>query len=266
MPRDLALHVLALLVYPGGLLLIAMGVLAEAAAGVVLGGAGPRAALTGHARRLAGVAVREGSGLRLAVPLLAALAATQLAAPLNPVSPVERNLLVAAIALAAASWLGWSRDWAPAGARLTLLVQLCWLVAVLTPALLSETLRPQALGAVVVPADLPVKVAAAVLALACLPALLRLPPAWPDEEAMLVRPLLWLPLCGLYASLVLPPGGEDLAGAARFVAATLVLAGAAIWLAALAVRVPALARLYPRLLPVLAVAVLALAAITAFLT
>lgn len=268
MARDLALHLMALLLYPGGLLVLAVGLMAEAAAGLALAGAGLRDALTAPLRRLAGVATRA-SVLRLAAPLLAVLAAAQLAAPLNPVSPVERNLLVAAIALAAAAWLGWARAWAAAGARLTLLAQVCWLVALLAPAMLSETLRPQALGAVVVPAALPLKVAAALLFLACLPALLRLPASGdggPDEEAAVIRPLLWLPLCGLFVSLVLPPGADDLGGIARFVAATLVVAGITIWLAALTARAPALGRLYPRLLPPLAAAVLGLAAVTSFLT
>jgi hypothetical protein len=268
MARDLVLHLLALLVYPGGLLVLAVGILAEAATGVVLGGAGPRGALVVPVRRLAPAAV-PASALRLAVPLLAVLAATQLAAPLNPVSPVERNLLVAAVALAATMWLGWAPAWAPAGARLTLLVQVCWLVALLAPALLSETLRPQALGAVVVPAAMPLKVAAALLALVCLPVLLRLPATedGPEGEAgLLSRPFLWLPLCGLFVSLALPPGPEDLGGAARFVVATLLVAGAAILLAALAARIPALGRLYPRLLPPLALVVLGLAAVTSSLT
>src|SRR5262245_10347284 len=111
MPRDLALHFVALLVYPGALLTLASGVAAEAVAGVVLDGMGPRAAVLRPLERLRSAAAAA-SGLRLTAPLLAILAATQLAAPLDPVSPVARNLLVAAVALAAATWLGWVRDWA----------------------------------------------------------------------------------------------------------------------------------------------------------
>lgn len=265
MPRDLALHFVALLVYPGALLTLVVGVAAEAAAGAVLGGADPRAALSAPLQRLRSAA-SAATGPRLAVPLLAVLAATQLAAPLDPVSPVARNLLVAAVALAAAIWLGWIRQWATPAARTMLLVQVCWLVALLAPALVSESVRPQALGAVVLPSGLPVKIAAGLLALLCLPMLLRLAPTdetgGPSDEPVPVRLFLWLPLCGLIASLLLPPGGDDPGGVARFVAATLAVAAAGIGLAMVSVRSP----LYPRLLAPVAVVVLGVAAVTSVLT
>jgi hypothetical protein len=263
-PRDLALHLVALLVYPGALLTLAVGIAAEAAAGVLLGGARPRAALLDPLVRLRAAATAA-SGLPLAVPLLAVLAATQLAVPLDPVSPVTRNLLVAAVALAAAMWLGRVRDWATPAARAMLLVQVCWLVALLAPALVSESLRPQALGAVVVPSDLPLKVVAGLLALLCLPMLLRLPPSdagGAGEEPVLVRLFLWLPLCGLVASLLLPSGGDDLAGVLRFAGATLAVAAASIGLAALSART----RHYPRVLAPLAAVVVGIAAVTSVLT
>ena len=260
--RDLALHVVALLVYPGALLTIAVGAAAEAACAVALGGAGAREALLAPAGQVR-TALRRPGTLRLTVPLLAVLAATQLAAPLNPVSPVARNLLVAAIALAAAMWLGWVTTWEPEASRAALLVQLCWLVALVTPALISESLRPQALGAVVVPAQLPLKVAAGVLALLCLPGLLRLAPA---EEPATSRLFMWLPLCGLLTSVFVPPGSEDVAGAIRFVAVTLGVAAAALGLAVLAGRVRAAADLYPRLLVPAAAVVLAIGVGTSLLT
>jgi hypothetical protein len=259
--RDLGTHLLALLLYPGAALVLAVGLLAEAAAALVLGGASFRAALAAPLDRLS-AALRDGPP-GLAAALLALLAATQLAAPLNPVAPVERNVLVAAIAVAAAVWLVGVRPWTPAGARTALLAQACWLVSLLAPALLLQTLRPQAIGAVLLPALLPLKVVAALLALACLPALLRL--GAPEGEPA-GRLFLWLPLCGLFASLYFPPGSDDLAGTARFLGITLAVAAAAIGLAMAAARTPEAGRLYPRLLAPLAVLVLAIAAVTSALT
>lgn len=263
MARDLGTHLLALLLYPGGLLVLAVGALAEAACAVALGGRSLRAALLAPGDRLLAVA-RDGP-LGLTGALLAVLAATQLAAPLNPVAPVERNVLVAALALAGAAWLVWVRAWTPSGARMALLIQACWLVSLLAPALLLQTLRPQAIGAVLLPAELPLKVGAGVLALACLPGLLRLG-ADPDGEMADGRLFLWLPLCGLFTSLFFPPGSDDLGGLARFVGITLAVAAAAIALGLLAARAPGAGRLYPRLVGSLALVVLVAAAVTSALT
>jgi hypothetical protein len=266
---DLVLHGLALLVYPGGVLMLAVGVVAETAAGLVLDRGGLRdSALRPlvRLRRAAAGGVRQ----LLGVVLLAAVAATQLAIPLNPVSPVERNLVVAAVALAAASWLGRSGGWSPAGARVALLAQGCWLVAVLAPALVSESLRPQALGAVVVPDELPLKIAAGLLAVLCLPMLLQIIPGSSGgrmggrmEVAIAARPLLWLPVCGLVASLFLPPGTEDLGGVLRFLGITLAAAAVAIGLGAATARAgPGAGRVYPRVLAPVAAAVLVIAIAT----
>jgi hypothetical protein len=262
---DLVLHGLALLVYPGGLLMLAVGVVAETAAGLVLdrGGLGDSALRPlARLRRSAAGGVPQLLGL----VLLAAVAATQLAIPLNPVSPVERNLVLAAVALAAASWLGHSGAWSPAGARVALLAQGCWLVALLAPALVSESLRPQALGAVVVPGELPLKIAAGLLAVLCLPVLLQIIPASSGggmEVAIAARPLLWLPVCGLVASLFLPPGTEDLGGVLRFLGVTLAAAAVAIGLAAATARAgPGAARVYQRVLAPVAAAVLVIAVAT----
>jgi hypothetical protein len=257
--RDLPLHALALLVYPGLVLVLAVGAAAEAGVSLALAG-GPRGtALLAPAAWLR----RAVSGpVDLVVPLLAMLAATQLAVPFSPVPPVERNLLVAAVATGVAVWLASADAWTAGQARRTLLVQLCWFLALLAPALVSESLRPQALGAVVVPSALPLKVAAGLLALLCLPALLRLAPREPPHVAPAGRLPLWLPVCGLLVSLFLPPFADDLGGLLLFPAATLATAAAAIGLALVAGR----SSLYPRLLAPLAVAVLAIAAVTSVLT
>ena len=55
-----------------------------------------------------------------------------------------------------------------------------------------------------------------------------------------VRALLWLPVCGLFASLYLPPGPDDLASLLGFAGRALLAAGAALVLTALAARWPAL--------------------------
>jgi hypothetical protein len=196
------------------------------------------------------------------------LAATQLAVPFNPVPPVERNLIVAAVATAAAVWLAGAQGWVAAAARRTLLVEVCWLIALLAPALISESLRPQALGAVVVPSALPLKVVAGILALLCLPELLRLAPdrsgesGQPADGDAGARLPLWLPTCGLLVSLVLPHSGDDAGGLLRFLAATLATAAAAIGLALAARR----SSLYPRVLAPVALIVVAVAAVTSALT
>jgi hypothetical protein len=261
---DLALRFLALLVYPGLVTMVLIGLVAEAGAAMALRRADPRMALLVPA---AGLREAMRNPRDLAVPLLAALAASQLAIPLNPVTAVERNLLVAAIALVTVAWLLTIRAWTTEDARAAVLVQGCWLLALLAPALLAQSLRPQALGAVVLPSALPLKVAAAVLAVLCLPALLRLPP-WraPDPPAAVGRLLMWLPLCGLTVSLFLPPSSDDVGGLLRFLAALVLTVALAIGLAAAVRRSGRLERLYPRLLAPLAAAVLVVAAVTSLLT
>jgi len=137
---DLALHLLALVLYPGALAALAFGVAAEIAAAWALDRVGPRAALR-SLLAVSGDAAGRLPGPVLLAALLAVLAATQLAVPFNPVSPVERSLLVAVVALAAASWLGWTPAWSAPAARRQLVVQACWLVALLAPALVAQTHR-----------------------------------------------------------------------------------------------------------------------------
>jgi hypothetical protein len=225
---------------------------------------GPRAAVRTLLRSVA-------APLGVPSALLAVLAAVQLAIPFNPVHPIERNLLVAAVSLAGVSWLAWARVWSgPAeGARLVLVAQACWLVALLAPALSAESLRPQVLGAVAVPAAIPLKIGSAVLYLLCLPMLLGLVPEGERQrEVSLARALLWLPLCGLFAAVFFPPAPDSPLGLLRFAALTLAAAGAAVLIAALARRrqnSPA-ALLYLRVAPALAALVLLLAVVTAVLT
>lgn len=273
----IGLHLVALVLYPGLVLIVAVGVLAEAAASLAIDGAGLRAAPLAAVRRLREGAARAWSRL-LGTALLTALAATQLAVPVNPLSSLERNLLVAAVAIAAAIWLSWGLYWSAPGARVALVMQACWLVALLSPAIVSETLRPQVLGAVTVPVQLPLKALSAVLYVVCLPALLPLVGEFPlsvgeaprgmGPGVAATRVLLWLPLCGLGVSLFLPPASDDAGGALRFVAATMGVALIAIALA-VALRRPLNAdmrSIYLRVASALAGVVLVVTALTAALT
>jgi hypothetical protein len=139
------------------------------------------------------------------------------------------------------------------------------------------------LGAQVFPQLLPLKIACAVLYLGCLPVLIQLLPeaapqgspgapgrTSPSAEAAgfaVVRALLWVPYCGLFASLFFPPSPDDLLGLARFVALTLGTAAVTVALAGNLARRPpgATQAIYRRLaLPFAAFAVV-VAMITATL-
>jgi hypothetical protein len=224
----------ALLLYPGALALAVTGLAAETVAAWAL--VPDRGA--GVAARSTLAALREVFPVLPTLPsaaaLLALLSATQVAAPLNPLPAQERNTLVAAAALMGASWLGWAWGWGRrrADARLGLAVHVCWLLAVLLPSIAPENLRPQVLGGITVPGLLPLKIACGALYLACLPALLQIIPETapqgipgearrgrgsPDEAGFsLVRGLLWMPYCGLFASIFFPASGDDPFGVLRF--------------------------------------------------
>lgn len=265
----LAQHLVALVVYPGAVLTLAVGLLAEAAAHFAIRRASPRTAAVAPIPPAAGDTLATGWPLVAATAVMSMLAATQLAVPLNPVSPVERNLMVAAVALAAAVWLSHGWTWSAPGARVTLVVQACWLVAVLAPGVLSQTLRPQVLGAIALPAQLPLKVLSALLYLTCLPYLLQLVGSGgPGTRMAAARIFLWLPFCGLGVSLFLPPQPGDLPGALRFVGATLAVALIAVGLYAVLTRrfVTDERSPYVRLAAALAGVVLAVAIITTALT
>jgi len=163
----LATHTLALVVYPGLLSAVVFGGAVEVV--WVRASQGGWTAADLLKVRLSPVLVT--------VALLSALAAVQVAAPFNPVPSEERNLIIVAIALSFTAWveLALTVGLVPAPGLL-LVIQFCWLIAVLGPAVEPQSLRPQVLGNVLVPALLPLKVASGFLYLLCMPALLRL---WP---------------------------------------------------------------------------------------
>ena len=227
---QLGLNGVALLIYPGLLAAIVIGVLAEVAASWALvperGGLVPAArALLARTRPAGG---RGFPLISLVAAVMALVAAVQLAAPFNPVPPADRNLLTAAFALAGAAWLTWSWGWSRGELRPRLMVaaQCAWLVALLVPAVLPQNLHPQALGNSALPVQVPLKVAGALLYLMCLPALLHLipegapqgvpgaagrrPPGFEGTGFSLLRVLLWLPYCGLFVTIYFPPAQEPL--------------------------------------------------------
>jgi hypothetical protein len=258
----LAAHSLALVVYPGLLTVAIFGGVAEIAwTRISLGRfvlpdrLGPRP-----------------SAVVATVSLCAILAVVQIAAPFNPVPSEERNLVIAAIALGFAVWpalaLGLEQVAEPG---LLLVIQCCWLVAVLGPAVEPQSLRPQVLGAVLVPSLLPLKVASGFLYLLCLPALLRLWPAPAADERRplppfdLARGLCWLPYCGLFTTLFFPPSADDLGGVARFFGISFGVAAVSLVAGALIGRRGAeiVRGLYARAVTPYAVLVLALVVVTA---
>jgi hypothetical protein len=273
---ELALNGLALLLYPGLLACALLGLAAELVTAQALGSRLSIPARLWPALRGAGL-----PPLAAAAALLTLLAASQVALPFNPVPASERNLLVAAVSLIGASWLVWAWGWnrPRLDARLVLAAQACWLAAILSPALVSQSLRPQVLGAVLVVEELPLKVLAALVFLLCLPVLLQLvPEAAPqgppgarqpgDLEGsgfVVVRMLLWLPLCGLFVSLFLPPFPDDAFGFLRAAGGTLAVAGIGV-MAALALsrwRLLPVRSLYLRIAAPLALVVVLLAAVSA---
>lgn len=218
---SLATHALALVLYPGLLTAAIFGGLAETAWMSVRGGGWSRPDLPS----------RRPTPVLATVIVCSILAGVQLAAPLNPVPSEERSAVVAAVALAFTAWaeLALTVDMV-AEPRLLLIVQFCWLLAVLGPAVQPETLRPQVLGNVLVPALLPLKVACGALYLLCLPALLRLWPFAPPGDRRMRRrldagrALCWFPYCGLFTTLFFPPPTDDVLGLLRFFGITAVVA------------------------------------------
>ena len=214
----LATHTVALVLYPGLLTMAVFGFAAEVAWKRVAQG-----------RWVVPATVRElRSPVVATVALFAVLAAVQVAAPFNPISSVERNVIVAAMVLSFTVWaeLALTTEFIPAPGLL-LVIQFCWLLAVLGPAVQPESLRPQVLGNVLVSSLLPVKVASGFLYLLCLPALLRLWPLTPpgDRRARprfdAMRALCWFPYCALFTTLFFPPSADDVLGLLRFVGITL---------------------------------------------
>lgn len=259
----LATHALALVLYPGLLTALAFGGLAEIAWLSVTKGGWSRPDLPR----------RRPTPVLATALVCSTLAAVQLAAPFNPVPSEERSVVVAAIALAFTAWaeLALTVELV-AEPQLFLVVQFCWLLAVLGPAVQPETLRPQVLGNVLVPALLPLKIACGALYLLCLPALLRLWPFAPPGDRRTrrrldaSRALCWFPYCGLFTTLFLPPPTDDALGLLRFFGVTAVVALALIGIGVVMQdRGAALARgLYVRAIGPYALVVLAVAVGTSF--
>jgi hypothetical protein len=260
----LATHSAALVLYPGLLTVALFGGVVEIA--------WVRISQGGWA--LQDLARLRPSPVLATVALCSILAAVQLAAPFNPVPSDERNLIVVAIALAFTAWaaLALTIELVPAPG-LMLVIQFCWLLAVLGPAVEPQSLRPQVLGNVLVPALLPLKVASGFLYLLCLPALLRL---WPvpapgdrrvSSRLDLVRGLCWFPYCGLFTTLFFPPAADDVGGALRFFGLTLGVAALSV-LAGMLMRrrgIEVARGLYYRAVAPYAALVLALVVVTSFL-
>ena len=120
-----AAHALALVLYPGLLTCAVFGALAEGAWLSVSAGGWSWPEL----------ARRRPTPVLAAVLVCSILAAVQLATPFNPVPSEERSVVVAAIALAFTAWaeLALTVELV-AEPRLLLIVQFCWLLAVLGPA------------------------------------------------------------------------------------------------------------------------------------
>ena len=218
---DIVTHAVALVLYPGLLTMIAFGALVELS----------WKRISRPAWEWPELPRRGPSPVVATVAVCGVVAAVQLAAPLNPVPGAERSVVLAAVALAFTAWaeLALTVEFV-AEPGLLLVVQVCWLLAVLGPAVQPESLRPQVLGNMLVPGLLPTKIACAFLYLLCMPALLRIWPFAPAADKR-VRPRLdagrllsWFPYSGLFVTLFLPPSTDDLVGLARFFGATLAVA------------------------------------------
>lgn len=261
---SIATHAAALVLYPGLLAMIAFGALVELA----------WMRVSQREWEWPELPRRRPTPVVATTALCAVVAAVQLAAPLNPVPGDERSVVLAAIALAFTAWaeLALTVEFV-AAPGLLLVVQVCWLLAVLGPAVQPESLRPQVLGNVLVPGLLPVKIACAFLYLLCLPALLRL---WPVTQAAEKRQrqrldagrmMTWLAYCGLFTTLFVPPSSDDLAGALRFFAITFAVAAVLVGFGLLVRRRGAEAArgLYTRAIPPFALVVLAVVVTTSLL-
>jgi hypothetical protein len=261
---QLATHTAALALYPGLLAISLFGIAAE----IVWVRVSERRWVMPELRW------RRPSAILTTVAIASMLASVQLSAPFNPVPSEERNLIIAAIALGLTVWaelaLGLELFGEPG---LLLVVQCCWLVAVLGPAVEPQSLRPQVLGSVLVPALLPLKVASGILYILCLPALLKL---WPlplagerraQRRLDAMRVLCWWPYCGLFATLYYPPSPDDVLSLARFVGLALAIAGLCVVAGRLMVRGgagPAL-RVYRRAIAPFAGLILGIVVLTSLL-
>ncbi len=208
----------AYLVYPGFLSVLAAGVIGDWA--------------DGHPapdfRRL----VRRPPLPLVAAAVLGALAAAQAGAPFNPLNPVDRNVLVAAVAVAAAAGLGLDAGWSHRSPVL-LTGLAAWMLALLVPAVLAQDVHPGGLAGLAFGPAVPLKAVAAVVYLAASAAVVE---AAGDD----VRHWLWFPLATLFASVFVPAPGDDAAGLLAFFGAALGALAAILALAAAARRLPRL--------------------------
>jgi hypothetical protein len=219
-----ATHAVALLLYPGLAAMVAFGVIAELA----------WIRITRRRWEPPELPRRRPSPVVATVLVCSVLAAVQLAAPFNLVPGEERSVVLATVSLAFTVWaeLALTVEFV-AEPGLLIVIQACWLLAALGPAVQPESLRPQVLGNVLVPGLLPLKIACAFLYLLCLPALLRLwPLSAPGERRgrrrIDGRVLTWFPYCGLFTTLFLPPPSDDALGLLRFFGTTFLVAATAI--------------------------------------
>jgi hypothetical protein len=210
---SVVVHAAALLLYPGLATMAAFGGLVELA----------RMRMSRSRWEWPELPRRRPTPVVATIALCSVVAAVQAAAPFNPVPGDERSVVLAAVALAFITWaeLALTVEFV-AEPGLLLIVQMCWLLAVLGPAVQPESLRPQVLGNLVVPGLLPVKIACAFLYLLCLPALLRLWPFTPPADKRVRqrldagRVLSWFAYCALFTTVFIPPTNEDLEGLLRF--------------------------------------------------
>src|SRR5207302_4593632 len=225
----MAVHAIALVAYPGFLAVITFGIPIEIAWTAVI-------------RRgtvLPNVRLQRPPSVQIVVAVLAILTAVQVSAPFNAMPLPERNLIIAAAAIGFTAWSELALEPAlVAKPGLLVVIQSCWLLAVLGPAVEPQSLRPQVLGNVLVPALLPVKIACGFLYLLCLPALLRL---WPvaapaDRRARprfnATRALVWFPYCALFTTMFFPPAPDDAIGVFRFFGITIAVAAGCLLAAA----------------------------------
>jgi len=260
----IATHAVALVLYPGLFGMVAIGALIELA----------WMRLSAGGWEWPELPQRRPSPVVATTALCAVVAAVQVAAPLNPLPGDERSVVLAAVALAFTAWalLALTVEFV-AEPGLLLLIQFCWLLAALGPAVQTESMRPQALGSVLVPALLPAKVACAFLYLLCLPALLRLWPITAPSERRgkrrldAGRILTWFPYCGLFTTLFITPSSDDLIGLVRFFGLVFLVAALVIAIGLLLQRRGALiARgLYARAVGPYAVLVLVIVVVTSIL-
>ena len=228
MLADLALQAAALFLYPGALAILVLGSVVEGGARAVL-----REPALASALRVGIRTWRPLPAATLAAVLLAALAATETAAPLSPVPDPEHSLMLGIAALVAATWLSWLLGGGESErGRVLLAGQAAFVIAMLGPGIATGTLHPQGVETALLPLDVVTKALAAALYLLSLPAVLQLVPAGGEPRSrsrQLLRTVLWPPYLGLFTSLFWA-ASPNVLGIAAFVGISLAAAAAALLL------------------------------------